>query len=198
MSGKGHLDVQVTLRQMLHGVANSVERTNEASAKGECRYCRDEQSTQTPDGDPDRLGEHNRLDIVGVDARLDCEQLFALAIAAGVGELRLGTTCCLRYLVLEKSSAGAGFANDVLDHQLAIMVPVIPAVDIDVFRVGMHVGYTGIRAAGAIDSEIVAGFAPAHGADRVKSKLPCVHRRNLAGPGLLLVIREDFLCRLDH
>jgi len=99
---------------------------------------------------------------------------------------------------LEKSSAGAGFANDVLDHQLAIMVLVIPAVDIDVFRVGMNVGHTGIRAASAIDSEIVAGFAPAHGADRVKSKLPCVHRRNLAGPGLLLVIREDFLCRLDH
>src|SRR3984957_19454139 len=154
---------------------------------------------QSARGDPDGAVEHHRIDIVSIDACLDCEQLVALTIPAGIGELRqLGTTRRFRHLVFEVTAAGAGFANDVLNQQLALIVFVIPAIDIDVFRVGMHIGNAGIGAAGAVDSEIVSGFAPAHCADRIESNLPCFVRRDLAGFGFFLVIRQDLLRGLDQ
>ena len=85
-----------------------------------------------------------------------------------------------------------------MNQQLALIVFVIPAIDIDVFRVGVHIGNAGIGAAGAVDSEVVSGFAPAHCADRIESKLPCFVRRNLAGFGFFLVIRQDLLRGVDQ
>ena len=99
---------------------------------------------------------------------------------------------------MEVTAAGAGFANDILNQQLALIVFVIPAIDIDVFRIGVHIGNAGIGTARAVDSEIVSGFAPAHGADRIECKLPCFLRRHLAGFGFFLVVRQDLLRGLDQ
>src|SRR5260370_6174088 len=182
MLNERDLNAQVTLRQAVHNAAYRTERTNQAATESECGQSRDQQSRQTARGDPDGAVEHYRVDIVGIDARLDCEQLVALTIPAGIGELRqLRTTRRFRHLVFEETAAGAGFAYDVLNQQLALIVLVIPAIDIDVFRVVVHIGNAGICAAGAVDSEIVSGFAPAHCADRVESELPCLLRRDLAG-----------------
>ena len=79
-----------------------------------------------------------------------------------------------------------------------MIVLVVPAIDVDVFRVGVHIGDAGIGAAGAIDSQIVSGFSPAHGADRIEGKLPRFLRRDLAGLGFFLVVREDLLGSLDQ
>ena len=62
----------------------------------------------------------------------------------------------------------------------------------------MHIGDAGIGAAGSVDSEIVSGFAPAHRADRIESKLPCFFRRDFAGFGFFLVIRQNLLRGLDQ
>src|SRR6478735_164592 len=127
------VNVQVTLRQTVHDAAYRTERTNQAAAERECGQSRDEQSRQTARDDPDGAVEHHRVDIVGVDPCLDCEQLLALAIPAGIGELwQLGTTRRFRHLVFEETAAAAGFANDVLNQQLALIVLVVPAIDIDV------------------------------------------------------------------
>ena len=193
------LNAQVALCQTVHDAAYRTERTNQAATESERGQSRDEQPGQTARGDPDGAVEHHRVDIVGIDACLDCEQLLALTIPAGIGELRqLGTTRRFRHLVFEEAAAGAGFANDILNQQLALIVFVVPAIDIDVFRVGMHIGDAGIGAAGAVDAEIVSGFAPAHGADRIESKLPGFLRRDLAGFGFFLVIRQDLLRGLDQ
>src|SRR6266850_3843744 len=193
------LNAQVTLRQTFHDAAYRTERTNQAATESERGQSRDQQPRQTARGDPERALEHHRVDIVGIDACLDREQLVALTIAAGISELRqFGTARRFRHLVFEVTAAAAGFANDILNQQLALIVLVIPAIDIDVFRVGVHIGNAGIAAAGAVDSQIVGGFAPAHGADRIESKLPCFLRRDLAGFGFFLVIRQDLLRGLDQ
>src|SRR6202035_2594622 len=93
---------QVSLGQTVHDAAYRTERTNQAATESECGQSRDEQPRQTARGDPDGAVEHHRLDIVGIDACLDCEQLVALTIAASIGELRqLGTTRRFRHLVFE-------------------------------------------------------------------------------------------------
>src|SRR5580692_2704158 len=149
MLNERDLNAQVTLRQTVHDAADRTERTNQAATESECGQSRDEQSRQSARADPDGAVEYHRIDIVSIDACLDCEQLVALTIPAGIGELRqLGTTRRFRYLVFEVTAAGAGFANDVLNQKLALIVFVIPAIDIDVFRVGMHIGNAGIGAAG--------------------------------------------------
>src|SRR5882757_10249496 len=134
MLNERDLNAQVTLRQTVHDAAYRTERTNQAATERECDQPRDEQPRKTARGDPDGAVEHDSVDIVGIDACLDCEQLVALAIPAGIGELRqLGTTRRFRHLVFEVTAAAAGFANDVLNQQLALIVFVIPAIDIDVF-----------------------------------------------------------------
>src|SRR5947207_13853307 len=82
------LNAQIALRQTVHNAAYRTERTNQATTESECGQSRDEQSRQTARGDPDGAVEHHRVDIVGIDACLDCEQLVALTIPAGIGELR--------------------------------------------------------------------------------------------------------------
>src|SRR5258706_14168357 len=110
-----NFNAQVPLRQTVHNAAYRTERTNQAATESECGQSRDEQSRQTARGDPDGAVEHHRVDIVGIDACLDCEQLVALTIPAGIGELRqLGTTGPFRHQGLEVTAAGAGFANDIL------------------------------------------------------------------------------------
>src|SRR5260370_38453941 len=75
----------------------------------------------------------------------DCEQLVALTIPAGIGELRqLGATRRFGHLVMEVTTAGAGFADDILNQQLALIVFVIPGFDIDVFRAGVNIRKAGI------------------------------------------------------
>jgi len=116
------LDAQLTLRQTVHNAAYRTERTNQAATESECGQSRDEQSRQTARGDPDGAVEHHRVDIVGIDACLDCEQLVALAIPAGIGELRqFGTTGRFRHLVCEVAAAAAGFADDILNQQLPLL-----------------------------------------------------------------------------
>ncbi len=196
---KRNLDVQVALRQTVHDAAYRIERTNQAATERERGQSRDEQSGQTARDDPDGAVVHHRVDIVGIDACLDCEQLVALAISAGIGEFRqLGTTRRLRHLVFEIAAAAAGLADDVLNQQLAPVVLVVPAIDVDVFRIGVHVGDAGIGAAGAVNAQIVGGFAPAHGADRIEGKLPGLLRRDLAGFGLFIVVRQDLLRGVDQ
>src|SRR3981189_1608971 len=73
---------------------------------------------ETRPGQPEPRPEPHRVDIVGIDACLDCEQLVALTIPAGISELRqFGTTRRLRHLVFEVTAAGAGFADDILNQQ---------------------------------------------------------------------------------
>src|SRR6476646_10534320 len=111
------VNVQVTLRQTVHDAAYRTERTNQAAAERECGQSRDEQSRQTARDDPDGAVEHHRVDIVGIDACLDCEQLVALTRTACIGELRqLGTTRRFGYLVFAVPAAGAGFADDILNQ----------------------------------------------------------------------------------
>src|SRR5882762_5787740 len=115
-------NAQVTLRQTVHHAAYRTERTNQAATERECGQSRDQQPRQTARGDPDGAVEHHRVDIVGIDACLDREQLVALTITAGIGELRqFGTTRRFRYLVFEVTAAGASFANDILNQQLALI-----------------------------------------------------------------------------
>src|SRR5580692_3454806 len=118
MLNERDLNAQVTLRQTVHDAAYRSERTNQAATESECSQPRDQQPRQTARGDPDGALEHHRIDIVGIDAGLDCEQPVALTIPAGIGELRqFGTTRRFRYLVFEVTTAGAGFANDILNHE---------------------------------------------------------------------------------
>jgi hypothetical protein len=193
------LNGQITFRQPVHDAANRAKRTNQSATEGECDQSRDDEPRQTAGGDPGGALEHHRVDIVGIHAGLDCQQVFALAIAAGIGELRqLGTARGFRDPVFQETAVGAGLGDDVLNQQLALTVLVVPAIDIDVFRVGVHIGDPGVGAAGAVDSQIVGGFAPAHGADRVEGKLPGVLRRYLAGLGSFIVIGQDLLGGLDQ
>src|SRR5258706_7708449 len=102
MLNERDLNAQVTLRQTVHNAAYRTERTNQAATESECGQSRDEQSRQTPRGDPDGAVEHHRVDIVGIDACLDCDQLDALTIPAGVDDLRqLRTTGPFRHQGLE-------------------------------------------------------------------------------------------------
>src|SRR5882757_6789899 len=131
MLNERDLNAQVPLRQTVHNAAYRTERTNQAATESECGQSRDEQSGQTAPGDPDGAVEHHRVDIVGIDACLDGEQLVALTIPAGIGELRqFGTARRFRHLVFEVTAAGAGFADAILNQQLALIVFVIPAIDI--------------------------------------------------------------------
>ena len=76
------VNVQVALRQTIHHAAYRAERTNQAAAESECGQSRDEQSHQTAGDDPDgAIEHHHRVDIVGIGACLECEQLVAFAIA---------------------------------------------------------------------------------------------------------------------
>src|SRR6266568_8156422 len=121
MLNERHLNAQVALRQTVHDAAYCTERTNQATTESERGQTRDEQPRQTARGDPDGAVEYHRVDVVGIDACLDCEQLVALAIPASIGELRqLGTTRRFRHLVFEVTAAAAGFANDVLNQQLTL------------------------------------------------------------------------------
>ena len=109
-------NAQVALRQAVHNAAYRTKRTNQAATESERCKSRNEQSRQSARGDPDGVVEHHRVDIVGIDACLDCQQLFTLTIPAGIGELRqLGTTRRFRYLVFEVTAASTGFADDVLN-----------------------------------------------------------------------------------
>src|SRR5215472_10894641 len=187
-------NAHVALRQTIHDTAYRAKWTNQTATQSERYQSREQQSPKSAHGDPDRVVVHRRVDIVGIDACLDCQQLVSLAIPAGIGELwQFGTTRRFRDLVFEITAAGTGLANDVLYQQLAVVVLVIPAIDVDVFRVGVHIGNAGVGASGPVDSEIVGGFAPAHGADRIEGKLPCLLRRNLSGFGFFLEIRQDLL-----
>src|SRR6266571_2491150 len=110
MLNERDLNAQVTLRQTVHNAAYRTERTNQAATESECGQSRDEQSGQTAPGDPDGAVEHHRVNIVGIDACLDCKQLVALTIPASIGKLRqFGTARRLRHLVFEVAAAGAGF-----------------------------------------------------------------------------------------
>src|SRR5713226_2395468 len=114
MRNERDLNAQVTLRQTVHDAAYRTERTNQPATESECGQSRDEQPRHTARGDPDGAVEHHRVDIVGIDACLDCEQLVALTIPAGIGELRqFGTARRLRHLVFEVTAAGAGLADDI-------------------------------------------------------------------------------------
>ena len=66
--------------------------------------------------------------------------------------LRDHPTGTFRHPIFEKAAAAAGLADDILNQQLALLVLVVPAIDIDVFRIGMNIGDAGIGAAGSIDS----------------------------------------------
>src|SRR5262249_39686895 len=124
---KRHLDVQISLRQAVHGATDRIERTNQAAAEREGSKPRDQQSRQTAHGDPGGALEHDRVDIVHIDAGLDREQLFAFAIAAGIGKFWLfGTTRCFRHLVFEITAPATGLANDTLNQELALIVLVVP------------------------------------------------------------------------
>src|ERR1700733_6732181 len=112
-----NLNAQVTLRQAIHDAAYRIKRANKAATENDGGQSRDEQSSQSACSDPDSTVEHHRIDIVGIHSGLDCEQLFALTIAAGIGELRqLGATGRFRHSVLEVTAAGASLANDVLNQ----------------------------------------------------------------------------------
>src|SRR6266403_2594811 len=109
MRDEWDVNAQVTLRQTVHHTAYRTERTNQAATESECGQSRDQQSRQTARGDPDGAVEHHRVDIVGIDACLDCEQLVALTIPAGIGKLRqLGTTRRFRNLVLQGNRRRCG------------------------------------------------------------------------------------------
>src|SRR5437660_9600901 len=108
MLNERDFNAQVTLRQIVHDAAYRTERTNQTATESECGQSRDEQPRQTARGNPDGALEHHRVDIVGIDACLDCEQLVALTIPAGIGELRqLGAAGRFRHLVFEETAAGA-------------------------------------------------------------------------------------------
>src|ERR1700722_12516473 len=115
------LDVQVPLRQTVHDAADRTERPNQAATENECGQSREEQSRQTASHDPERALEHHRVNIIGIDACLDGEQFVALTKPAGIGELwQLWPTRRFRHLVFEETAAHAGFANDILNQQLAL------------------------------------------------------------------------------
>src|ERR1700730_18552213 len=133
------IDAQITLRQTVHDAAYRAERTNQAATERESDEAGDDKPRQTACGDPDGAVEHHRVDIVG-NAGLDRQQVVALAIPVGVGELwQLRTASRSRGPVFQVTATGAGFGHDILNQQLALIVLEIPAIDIDVFRVGVHI-----------------------------------------------------------
>src|SRR5262245_44980995 len=108
MLNERDFNVQVALGQIFHNAADRPKRANQAATQRERDYTGDEQPRQTDCDNPDRPVENHRVDVVGVDASLDREQLVALTIPASVGEFRqLGPTRRLRYLIFEVAAAGA-------------------------------------------------------------------------------------------
>src|SRR5205823_7637449 len=53
MLNERDLDVQVTLRQIVHDAAYRSERSNQTATENECRQSRDQQTRQTARGNPD-------------------------------------------------------------------------------------------------------------------------------------------------
>ena len=169
--------------------------TDQAAAKPERRECRDGQPGQPGDPGPDHPAKDHGVDIVDIGARLKRQKLVARAKGPDIGDLaKFGATGRPGCQILDKAAAGARRPHDVLDQQLAALVLEVPAVDVDVFGIGMHVGDTGIGASRAVDADIVRVFAPAHGADRGKGHLTRLVRLDPAGLGLALIVGEN-LCR---
>ena len=190
-----NVDRKIALGQFVHDRAGSVERADQAAAKPECRECRDRQPGQPADPGPDHPAKHHGVDIVDIGARLKRQKLVAGAKGPDIGNLaEFGATGRPGRQILDKAAAGARRPHDVLDQELAALVLELPAVDVDVFGIGMHVGDAGVDAARAVDADIVRVFAPAHGADRGKGHLARLVRLDPAGPGLALIVGEN-LCR---
>ncbi len=186
------VDRKIALGQFVHGRAGSVEGPDQAAAKPERRECRDRQPAQPGDPGPDHPAKDHGVDIVDIGARLKRQKLVARAKGPDIGDLaKFGAAGRPGCHILDKAAAGARRPHDVLDQQLAALVLEIPAVDVDVFGIGMHVGDTGVGASRTVDADIVRVFAPAHGADRGKGHLARSIRLDPAGLGLPLIVGEN-------
>ena len=194
-----NVDRKIALGQFVHRRAGSVEGADQAAAKPERRECRDRQSGQAGDPGPDHPAKHHGVDIVDIGARLKRQKLVARAKGPDIGDLaKFGATGRPGRQIFDKATAGARRPHDVLDQQLAALVLELPAVDVDVFGIGMHVGDAGIRASRAVDADIVRVFAPAHGADRGKGHLARLVRLDPAGLGLALIMGQNLDRGLDE
>ena len=194
-----NVDRKIALGQFVHGRAGSVEGADQAAAKPERRECRDGQPGQSGDPGPDHPAKDHGVDIVDIGARLKRQKLVARAKGPDIRDLaKFCATGRPRCQIFDKATAGARRPHDVLDQQLAALVLEVPAVDVDVFGIGMDVGDTRIRAARAVDADIVRVFAPAHGADRGEGHLARFIRLDPAGFGLGLIMGENLRRRLDE
>ena len=194
-----NVDRKIALDQFVHHRAGSVERAHHAAAKPEGCECRDGQPDQPGDPGPDHPAKDHGVDIVDIGARLKRESLVARAKGPDIGELaKFGATGRPRRQIFDKATPGARRPHDVLDQQLAALVLEVPAVDVDVFGIGMDVSDTRIRAARPVDADIVRIFAPAHGADRGEGHLARLVRLDPAGLGLAFIVGENFRRGFDE
>jgi hypothetical protein len=194
-----NVDRKVALGQLVHRRAGFVEGADQAAAKPERSERRDGQSGQPCDPGPDHPAKDHGVDIVDIGSRLKRQKLVARTKRPDIGNFaEFGATGGAGREIFDKAAAGARGPHDVLDQQLAALVLELPAVDVDVFGIGMHVSDTGVGAACAVDTDIVGIFAPAHGADRGKGHLARLVRPNPAGLGLPLIMGENLCRRLDE
>ena len=151
------------------------------------------------DPGPDHPPKDHGVDIVDIGARLKRQKLVARAKGPDIGDLaKFGATGRPGRQIFDKAAAGARGPHDVLDQQLAALVLELPAVDVDVFGIGMHIGDAGIGASRAVDADIVGVFAPAHGTDRGKGHLARLVRLDPAGLGLALIVGQNLDRGLDE
>ncbi len=195
---EGNLDRKIALGQFVHRRAGPVEGTDQAAAEPKCDEARERQAGQPADPGPDHPAEDHRVDIVDIGAGLKRQQLVARAKRPDIGNLaEFSATGGAGREIFDKAAAGARRPHDILDQELAALVLELPAVDVDVFGIGMHVGDAGVGAARAVDADVVRIFAPAHRTDRGEGHLARLVRLDPAGLGLALVVGKNLGRGLD-
>ena len=189
---KGNVDGQVALGQFVHCHAGSLERTDQAAAKPERNDSRDCKPAQPGYPGPKHPAKDHRIDVVNIGARLKRQQFVAGTKGADIREFpEFGAAGRPGSQIFDKAAAGARGPHDVLDQELAGAVLELPAIDVDVFGIGMHVRDAGVSAPRAVHTDIVRVFSPTHGADRSEGHLPRPIRLDLAGLGLSLIVGKN-------
>jgi len=187
-----NVDREVALRQFVHCHAGSLERDDQAAAKPERNETGDCKPAQPGYPGPKHPAKNHSVDVVDVGARLKRQHFVSRTKGADIGEFsEFGATGRPGRQIFDKAAAGACGPHDVLDQELAGAVLELPAVDVDVFGIGMHVSDAGVSAARAVHTDIVRIFTPAHGADRSEGHLTRPIRLDLASLGFSLIVGEN-------
>ena len=189
---KGNVDGEVALGQFVHCRAGSLERNDQAAAKPERNESRDCKPGQPGYPGPEHPAKDHGIDVIDIYAGLKRQQFVSGTKGSDIREFsEFGAAGRPGSQIFDKAAAGARGPHDVLDQELAGAVLELPAIDVDVFGIGMHVSDAGVSTPRAVHTDIVRVFTPAHGADRSEGHLARAIRLDLASLGLTLIVGEN-------